>query len=130
MIPGFEKWTKEMSDSEIRKALELAPILREAEGKLKSMEIMKLLNMKILNTQQPAARVRKIIHFLRVSGVVPCLISDGGGYWVSSDSEKIQKHIEGLRKRVRSITEVADCLQEQLDELKGDEHGISDDEPG
>lgn len=61
------------------------------------------------------ARMRKIIHYIQLNGLLPGLVSAGTkGYYVTKDIEEIKRYVESLRARCNSILEVAEAVSEQF----------------
>jgi len=61
-----------------------------------------------------AAKVRAIIHAIRVEGAVKWLVASSKGYYRAQTAGEVRAFVESLRERGRSMTEVADALREQL----------------
>lgn len=59
------------------------------------------------------ARIRKIINYIRINGLVPCLVSNSKGYYISNDAAEIDAYIESLQDRCFAITAVAEALKGQ-----------------
>ncbi len=117
MINGFEKITKDVTDLEKNK---LAPIiikkLNKCIGKSKSITNAKLIDLLITkghSTNQ--ARVRMIIHYIRINGLVERLVAGKKGYFISNDEQELNKYIDSLLQRVSSIEAIANQLHYQKD---------------
>ncbi|MCP4230259.1 MAG: hypothetical protein GY771_08935 [bacterium] len=111
MIVRFEDYTYELTDAEYRQFPWIKKYLRAAtkEKPIKNERIGEL-------TGLSPARVRKIIHEIRVSGEIPLLVSTTKGYWPSDRVNDVEVYIAGLDQRIRSITEMRDAVAKQLAE--------------
>lgn len=56
-------------------------------------------------------RLRKVVHYLRVSGKLPNLIANSKGYFITNDKEKIREFIKGCRQKANSFMEVASRVE-------------------
>jgi len=61
-----------------------------------------------------ASRIRKVIHCLRVSNEIPCLIATSLGYYVSHDKKEVETYIQSIDERLRSIYQVRRTMKRQL----------------
>jgi hypothetical protein len=60
------------------------------------------------------ARLRKIIHHIRIKNIIPLLIATSKGYYISNDENEIELYIKSLNERINSIQEIKDALMYQL----------------
>lgn len=58
-------------------------------------------------------RVRKVVNYIRVNAIIPCLASNGKGYFVASNEKEITETINSLGGRVEAIQEVIYALKKQ-----------------
>lgn len=112
MIKGHEKETAELKPSERAIAARIAHFIQNESRFcfVKSGELERRFKI-------TGIRVRKIIHYIRVQGLIPFLVSTSNGYYSaakSEDREVIEAFIESLRQRARSINEIADELTHRL----------------
>ncbi len=106
MITGFEEYADhvQMPDDE-HIVMDIVNGLKRRVGK----------NMAITNKAIRAAmkekrgvtisdiKMRDIIHYIRVKGLVVNLLSSSKGYYVSNDPEEITKYRESMKQRIRSM---------------------------
>jgi hypothetical protein len=116
MIDLFEEITYELTFEELKQADEVAELLQDGQYH-KSTEIMNHLGL-VLKGFNPGARIRKIIHYLRVTGKVKLLCASSKGYYICKNKDKIRKYIHSLEQRERSIYRVRHALKCQLEELE------------
>lgn len=115
MIDGFEDITQELTWEE----REMLPLIikglkshKGADNPVTSKQI--IAGMKKHGYVLSGARVRKIIHHIRVNRKVNCLLANGKGYWVSEDPTEIQTYLKSLSQRERSIKAVRSALNQDL----------------
>ena len=65
-----------------------------------------------------AARVRKLINYIRVNDLVPCLMATSVGYYVTEDPLEMQKYIRSLRGRISAISEVLLAMEAQYEGMR------------
>jgi hypothetical protein len=119
MIVNFEEITQELSEQE----KQLLHILiagfkkRTINNPIKEPELCKNLNSYLhhreIDVAITGARLRKLVNYIRVNKLLP-LIATSNGYFVSYDSEVIQRQIKSLEQRARSIKNCADGLRNFL----------------
>ena len=120
MLIGFEALTRDLSADDLPAAKLIAKGLLRKHGKAQAItndEIRKGL-MDNYSVKVTDIRVRKIIHAIRIHGVVKCLVATSLGYYISTNAREVQKCIDSLAQRERSINEVREALDKQLMELK------------
>ena len=115
MIKGFEDITDNLTDQE-KKSMEMivrGPRVRV--GKDKAITNKQICNaMRGFGHNLTGARVRKIIHHIRVVGLVDRLIATSSGYYIASDDAELKVYIDSLRQRRESINEVEEALKSQM----------------
>ena len=86
--------------------------LRDARGrKLTSYMIASAIRMQ--GHTCDSLRVRRIVNHIRCNAIIPCLASNGKGYFVASNDREITETIYSLEGRVDAIQEVIEALKEQ-----------------
>lgn len=65
-----------------------------------------------------APRVRKLINFIRVNGLVECLIACSEGYFVSDNVQEVEEYIETLKSRENAIRAMREHVEEQCENLR------------
>ena len=116
MINGFNDQTKELNEYERNTLLPIiiSGLQRKVgiENAITSKEIESKLRLK--GHEVRGARLRKIINFIRINGLIDCLMASSKGYWIEDDKDIILKYINSLEQRAESIRYVAECLKTQL----------------
>ena len=116
MLNGFHDQTKELTEYERNTLLPIiiSGLQRKVgiENAITSKEIESKLNLKGYDVS--GARLRKLINFIRINGLIDCLIASSKGYWIEDDKDKLLKYINSLEQRAESIMHVAECLKNQL----------------
>lgn len=63
------------------------------------------------------ANVRKLIHHVRVCGLVPGLVASSVGYYVTKDPQELAAFIATLESRRNSINQVVAAMRKQHTEM-------------
>lgn len=129
MVSGFEDYTTELTEFELKRVLPL--IVRSWKTKIPDKDILNMSDM-IRQTneyltqkrigsyskkgaykkyQVTGPRMRKFIHYIRVKNLVPNLIATSKGYFLTEDKEKVDKFIKSCIERANSFTEVARAME-------------------
>lgn len=119
MLNGFERQTEQLSDYE---RYELLPImvkcLERKKGKEKAVKNATMCSrLEERGYKVGEARIRKIINYIRVKNLVPCLMATSEGYYVSDSETEIRDYISSLKGREEAIRTVRRALEEQLEQL-------------
>ena len=62
--------------------------------------------LKGLGYKVSEARIRKLIHYIRVNRLVKNIIATSKGYYIATTEEEIKSFVESLQQRINSIEEV------------------------
>ena len=115
MLNLFEEYTSELSDEEKK----LLPVFVSnfinhvgEENCVTASEMVSQLNTRFNYIPKlNGSRVRKILHHIRVEGLVKNLIASKYGYYIENDPLKLKEYVITLRQRAASIKQVADSYQ-------------------
>jgi hypothetical protein len=66
-----------------------------------------------------AGKLRVIIHYIRVNGLVKCLLATQQGYFITKDTLEMQVYLKSLNKRIRQIGHLRTSLDRQGHEILG-----------
>lgn len=116
MIKGHETETFELTAEELKLAKELKRHFeaKTKENPVKASTIVEGVNNTYkLEKKFNDVRLRKIINFYRVNGILP-IISNSKGYFVSYDIQDINFMVESLEQRAFSIFNSANGLRKFL----------------
>lgn len=116
MLPGFEEQTKPLTDYE---ADVLLPLMVQSLARRvgeKNAITNKLMREGFKKKEHKVgdARIRKLIHHIRIHSLVPFLMASSKGYWVEEDNARYVEWIKSLHGRVRSIQKVANAAIKDL----------------
>lgn len=105
MLKGFEKETSELNEYEINV---LVPAFIEGfKGHygLKNSITNKTITQRMKGKFKGVTdvRVRKVINYLRITGLVPGLIATSSGYYISTCPDEVAKYILSLQGRENEI---------------------------
>lgn len=125
MINGFEKETHDLSQYEISVLVpQVVEILINKIGKQNSItndRIREIINQhKVILTN---SRLRQIIHYIRIKGLVKCLLATNKGYYISNDVEEFMSYMDSLAQRESSILSIRWALSDQYIKIF---HNIND----
>ena len=114
MITNFEQHTAPLTHHEITLMHHVVHLLRNEARK--GAEIS---NQHIAERFAPlchslgSARIRKIINHIRLTGLVPRLLANSKGYYISNDAREVDDYIASLHQRAGAILAVEEAIQKQ-----------------
>lgn len=116
MITNFEKETHELNDYERDVLLPLlVKGLRTKMGKenaVTNKQICKALKERGHKIND--ARVRKIVQYIRLNGLVHLVIATSKGYYLATNTEEVEKYIRSLSERLSAIEDTRNAIIKQL----------------
>src|SRR5689334_14762441 len=105
MLPGFSIETKPLTEKE----LQLLPIIIKglktklgASNAVSNKKICEALNEKY-KANVGEARIRKIINHIRMNNLVPGLVANSAGYYISKNPDEVKFYIQSLIGREQAI---------------------------
>lgn len=119
MIDGFNRETQPLTDYEQGTLLPvIVQGLSTKLGKNRAITNKKICEaMTKAGYELDAARLRKIINYIRVNGLVTCLIATSKGYYITSDKEEMTQYLDSLVEREEAIAQVRRSLQFQMTQM-------------
>ena len=121
MLPGFSIETKPLTELEIK----LLPVVVKGLSKklgaanaVSNKAICEGLN-KTCNVVVSEARIRKIINYIRMNDLVPGLVANGCGYYISTNPDEVKEYIKSLHGRELAIKGIREKTQAYLKHLLG-----------
>lgn len=119
MITGFEDWTDYLSDKEKEIAKLLAEGMNQTTKNKKATNAEWCSNFKrVYGIEIGEVRFRKLIGYLRITGMVENICSDQDGYWISDNPEDVKKTIISLNERLKHQAAPIRGLVQQYKKLK------------
>ena len=115
MLTGFEKLTKELNEDELNKVDTIVKGLGARIGKNNAITSSRICDKMNLT----AVRLRKIIHFIRINGLLFGLCSNSKGYYMASNLREFEECIISLKQRIRSQVDVLNELEKQREMFGG-----------
>ncbi len=113
-IDGFEEWTA-LTEDDLKVVPGVASALRARVGRLNAITARELAQKFDLGPGgKGQARVRAILHHIRVRGIVEKVVASSCGYYVAGSREEVVTYVGSLRQRIAAIGAVAAALQDQL----------------
>lgn len=120
MIKGFEKETQRLSPEEELLVQPIIEILKNCVGKtrsIKNFEIAEKIVSSGIVEKLPGARIRKIIHHIRVNKKMNGILATSNGYYISINRAEIHDYIESLKQREQAIKDVRDIMADYYQNL-------------
>lgn len=109
MINNFDAETSPLTEDEKRYAMVIAARIKQNIGEKRAVTSQKI--MSIMRNDYHAKisgpRLRKIINYIRLEGLVVNLVASSKGYYVETDPEKISAYVDSLVQRAEAIYTVA-----------------------
>ena len=112
MIINFEEYTHELTPNEKKMVPRVVQGLWRKVGEEKAVTnkvIVSVLKSEGYNTSTP--RIRKIINFLRCSGIISDLVSTSKGYYRATTQTEIDIYRESLQQRIGAIQNVEQSIR-------------------
>ena len=109
MIIGFEEYTHELTDLELKYVVPtIIPILEDAEGPKNAVSAAMLIKHieHLTGYSTHDSRIRQAIHHLRITETIRNLCANGKGYFIAQKKEKVETYLLSLSQRVNSIEEM------------------------
>ena len=106
MIYGFKKETEPLNDYE--RDILLPAIVKGLQTKIgKHNAITNIKMIKALHghgyKSLSEPRIRKIINFIRIQGLIINLIASNKGYWIEENINERRKYVKGVKQRAESM---------------------------
>lgn len=118
MIDNFEEITHELTDEEKVLLPIITKALKKKIGKEMAVTNSQMIKgLKTIGHTVRPARIRKLIHHIRITGEIDCLVATSKGYYVSNDIQEMDTYIESLLQRAKSIEEIANQMQFQRNKM-------------
>ena len=108
----LEAITEHLTPAEANLVPSFVNALKSKQGRSKAVAI-EVMQGAIISLE--AYQVLKIIHHIRIKGLVPMLVHDEKGYWVAQSRAEVEEAV----KRIRSIEDMCwkerNSLQQQME---------------
>lgn len=120
MISGFSEYTAELNDYEnstLLPAIYHGMITKLGrEQAISSTEVIKA--MKHHGYKITAPRFRKIMHIIRVSGMIPGILGTSSGYFIARTNDEYLDYLVSINQRLDHIKSLRDALTKQYADFK------------
>jgi len=118
MIKSFERHTNRLTDFERKEILpKVVTILSNRIGRDKALKNGTIVGM--LDNATTPPRMRKIINYIRRSGLVKGLVANSTGYYVAESEQDLIEYEQSLKGRERAIREVRMSIRKQRKDMYG-----------
>ena len=115
MVRGFENYTAPLTQADKEQtALQLAGLLKWRKGKcvaITNTEIRAM--MRSRGYLLSDAKVRALINYIRINGLVERLVASSEGYYVAESAAELADYCDSLREREAAIRAVRQALEGQ-----------------
>jgi hypothetical protein len=110
MITNFENITHNLTPNQIALVDKIIKIIITIKSPMVSYNLRSLINKNLKDDEYlNSIEFRKIVNYIRSQSLLP-IIANCKGYYVSYDTEVINKQIVSLNERSHSITNAANGL--------------------
>lgn len=107
-INGFEDITYELTEKEMSYVEGFVDSFKKRIGKEKAITSTRIIEAyRKIGEKMTGPRIRKIVNYIRINGLVKNLIATSKGYYIETDPEEIAKYKESLLQRCREIQRIA-----------------------
>ena len=118
MIKNFQKETCPLTDYEKDR---LVPVvvacLSSRRGSSQAVNSRQLLMHHLKEYMVDAARLRKVINYIRTKGLINGLMATSKGYYIAESREELEAYLESLQGREQAIKELWRCIRKQMNSL-------------
>lgn len=118
MIKNFQKETCPLTDYEKDR---LVPVvvacLSSRRGSSQAVNSRQLLMHHLKDYMVDAARLRKVINYIRTKGLINGLMATSKGYYIAESREELEAYLESLQGREQAIKELWRCIRKQMNSL-------------
>lgn len=104
-MKNFEEITHELNDAEKWTAELLVLFFKERPGKKNTFrnDDLRAYLERAHGEIHTAPRIRKIVQYIRLKGLLNGLIATSSGYWLSNDPEELKSWIESMKERESAV---------------------------
>lgn len=116
MITNFEEYTEELTDEEKNNIVPLLVRgLQTKIGKDNAITSTDMITaMKKYNHKIGGAKLRKLIQYIRMTGLVERLVATSKGYYICNREDEMNAYIESLLQRSAQINMIAKQMDFQF----------------
>lgn len=119
MINGFEKYTIELNDDEMKIVHIMVDRFTHKPGIKNIVSNPQIVDgLKSIGIETTEPRIRKIIQYIRTNNLIPGLIATSKGYYSTDDIEHLQQWIETMKQRENAIRESRKSIENYIEQLK------------
>lgn len=120
MLKGFEEITAKLSDKELELVPTFVNRLSLRIGKEQAVTSSKIIKgfKDTKGIDLTGARIRKIINYIRMNNLVPCLIATSEGYYVSNNKTELQEYVDSLIGREKAIAAIRHKIENEIYKLE------------
>lgn len=121
MIKGFEKYTIELTDDEMKIVSIIVDRFRHKPGIKNIVSNPQIVDgLKSIGIETTEPRIRKIIQYIRINEMIPGLIATSKGYYSTTDINELEQWIDTMKQRENSIRESRKSIESFIQHLKNE----------
>ena len=122
-LNNYEALTHELTDDEKKLLPLVVNGLKTKIGKSKAIKNKEMLAglQQWTGRKVSEPRLRKIIQYIRLNGIIERLIATPKGYWISNDIEEIEAYQETALQRINQFQQGYDQMKFQLEKFKSEQ---------
>lgn len=120
MINGFEQTTCELSELEKQMIHVFISRFKKRPGRQNAVTNGQIRDgiKTHLGVELDAARIRKIVQYIRINNMLPGLIATSTGYFYTTSITEIREWVESMRQRERALAESRESMERAIEFLK------------
>ncbi len=123
MIEGFEKYTIELNDDELKIVHIMVDRFTHKPGIKNIVTNPQIVDgLKTIGIETTEPRIRKIIQYIRTNALIPGLIATSKGYYSTNDIEHLEQWIVTMKQRENAIRESRKSIESYIEHLKNGRH--------
>lgn len=116
MLTLFEQITVEINSVEKEKILPIVITILEdkigIENRITNAKMREQIEFQT-GIKVHDSRLRKIIQYIRVNGLLDCVLGGGKGYWLAKDWHEVEQSVESQDQRINAQTVTRDSIYYQ-----------------
>lgn len=119
MINGFEKYTIELNDDELKIVDIIVDRFRKRPGIKNIVSNPQIIDgLKTIGIETNEPRIRKVIQYIRINDLIPGLIATSKGYYSTNDIDELQSWVETMIQRENAIRESRKSIELFIQKLQ------------
>ena len=91
------------------------------QSKLKIVSASEISNSLLKNhgLKVPGSLVRSLLHYIRINGLVKCVIATNKGYYITNNTLEMVTYLKSIQRRIKQIAALKAAIYSQSQEILG-----------